>query len=640
MSRMTGILVLAVALVGCRPEPQPRSDAGQLLAAGLPSSTASASEAEQDSSPMVVRRLWFYPDGLDFGGGPSPDARYVTFVDWNTEDLAVHDFRTGENRQLTTVGSLPDSGYAMRSSFSPDGELVAYSWENPPVWNDELRIIGFDGSNPRVVIANEELDVHPVEWTADGTMILVSVRTIADGLNQIGIVSVESGSLQVLVTLDQRAPFEISISPDGRYVIYDFPSNEGSAKHDIFVVNVATREVRTLVKHPAEDRVLGWAPDGKHVLFASDRAGTLGAWLLPIADGEAVGSARLVKHELWRVRPLGFARNGSYFYGVPMNMPDVYVATLDVETGKPLLDHATPVSHSYFGGNGGAAWSPDGRYLAHISRRGLRGSFGTDAIVVRSTETGGVRELVPSLGEVRDAPRWSPDGRSFLVPSSDEMNREGLFRVDAQTGEVEPLIYHLPGERLMMARWHGDDKTLLLYVISEEGRAMISRISVRDLETDAEQVLYRAEAPGWIHPGFDRSPDGRQLAFALDREDGGNSLMVMPTAGGEPRELFRCDKGEPSPGSVQWSHDGRYVYYGMGGGPEEDPRRGFWRVPAGGGEPEQLLQVSNAALNLVQIPSFHPDGRRIAFTVMEGGGAEVWVIEDFLPATAGTSDEQ
>jgi Tol biopolymer transport system component len=634
MKRMTGILVLAVALVGCRPEPQPPAEVGQLLAAGLPSSTASASEAEQDSSPMVVRRLWFYPDGLDFWGGPSPDGRYVTFVDWKTEDLAVHDFRTGENRRLTTVGSLPDSGFAVTSAFSPDGKLVAYGWEGPPDWNDQLRIVGFDGSNPRVLHSNAELNVNPEEWTADGTKILVHVQRIADRLNQIGLVSAESGSLRVLVTLDQRAPYEIAISPDGRYVVYDFPSDEGSPEHDIFVVDVATREVRTLVEHPADDRVLGWAPDGKHVLFASDRTGTLGAWLLPVADGKSVGRARLVMHELWRVSPLGFARDGSYLYGVPMSMPDVYVATLDVETGN-LLDHPTRVSHSYFGRNGGAEWSPDGRYLAYVSLRSrLRGAFGTDVIVVRSTETGEVRELRPNLRSM-GLPEWSPDGRSLLVRSADEKNRRGLFRVDAQTGEVEPLIYHAPGEHLMMARWRGNNRTLLLYVLGGEDG---SRISVRNLETGGEEVLYRGgEGRGRIHSRFDGSSDGQQLAFVLVKEDGGKSLMVMPTAGGEPGELFKCDEGDPWPQVVQWSHDGRYVYYVRWGGPEEDPSRGLWRVPAGGGEPEQLDWYME--FDAKQIPSFHSDGRRIAFTVGEFG-AEVWVMEDFLPATAGTSEEE
>jgi hypothetical protein len=123
MKRMTGILVLATTLAGCRPEPQPPADAGQVLAAGLPGARASA--AEQDSSPMVVRRLWFYSDNLGFWGGPSLDGRYLTYVDPMTDGLALHEFSTGENRPLTDASS-----YAWASAFSPDGERVAYSQTN------------------------------------------------------------------------------------------------------------------------------------------------------------------------------------------------------------------------------------------------------------------------------------------------------------------------------------------------------------------------------------------------------------------------------------------------------------------------------------------------------------------------------
>ncbi len=134
MKRAIGILVLAGTLTGCGSDRQPAADGGQLLTAGLPAATASASVAEQDSSPMVVRRLLFSPWNLDFSGGPSPDGRYFTFVDWETEKLAVHDFRSGEDRQLTTWHSLADSrevGYPGRSTVSPNGKLVAYSWEAP-----------------------------------------------------------------------------------------------------------------------------------------------------------------------------------------------------------------------------------------------------------------------------------------------------------------------------------------------------------------------------------------------------------------------------------------------------------------------------------------------------------------------------
>ncbi|MGD2217032.1 MAG: hypothetical protein PVJ64_09755 [Gemmatimonadales bacterium] len=634
MRSLTGILFWVVALGSCSSERQPADNGGQLLAAGLPAATASASEAEQDSSPMVVRRLLFSQWNLDFSGGPSPDGRYFTFVDWETEDLAVHDLRTGEQRQLTTDGSLPDTGYAGypgQSTVSPDGKLVAYGWEAPPVWNRELRVIGFDGSNARVLFTNEELHVDPVEWTADGTRILVSVWRVGDPNHQIGIVSVESGSLQVLVTLGQPASFELSISPDGRYVIYDVPSDEGSSEHDIFVLDVATREVRTLVEHPADDRVLGWAPDGRHVLFVSDRTGTLGAWLMPVADGRPAGPARLVKPEMWRIEPLGFARNGSFYYGVPMDMTDVYVAAFDPETGR-LLEQPTRISQSFLGSNFYPVWSPDGRYLAYLSKRDPLERPGTDVIVIRSMETGELRELRPGIGPSH-YPDWSPDGRFILVESSDGENK-GLFRVDVQTGEAELAVPNARDESFKLAYWRAGGRSIFCWTAASDDR----RISIRDLESGAEQVLVR-DAPdeGIIYPRFSVSPDESRLAFTYQEspENGGDySLMVMSTAGGEPHALLHFERGSSWPQDILWGPDGGHIYYVRFGGGDEYV--GLWRIPAEGGQPERLDWYDEVRPRGMR---FRPDGRRVALNRGDYG-SEVWVMEDFLPATTGTSDEQ
>jgi Tol biopolymer transport system component len=616
MRRMTGILVLAVALAGCNPESPRTNGEGDLLAAGIPGAVAATALSEQDSTPMVVRRLWYHPDNLDFWGGPSPDGRYLTYVDWESGDLALRDFSGGESRHLTSDGTLPEGGaFALFSTFSPDGERVAYAWWNTGVRSRELRVIGLDGSAPRVLYSDESINVLPEEWSSDGQWILVRIARRDDEIKRIGLLSVADGSLRVLKTLDRRGPFEISISPDGRHVIYDFPANGESPEHDVYVITTATGDERVLIEHASDDRVLGWAPDGRHVLFASDRTGTLGAWLLPVSDGEAAGDPRLVKPDVWRIAPLGFARDGRYIYGVSMGMLDVYLAALDPETGN-LMESPTRASQSFFGSNARSSWSRDGRYLAYQSGRGsVPESPGSEVIVIRSMETGEIRELRPNLARLVWA-RWSPDGRSFLVRGSDEKNRRGVFRVDAQTAEVEPLILVAADQIDISAEPHAAGEVVVLRIHDGEG----TRISAWDLETGSEEVIYRApKGVGFIEQRFAVSPDSRHVTFTLSGE-GYRSLMVVPTTGGEPRELYRYESGRPWPQDFSWSHDGRYVYYVNG--------VELWRVALGGGEPELLDWYTE--YNGKTIPRFHPDGRRIAFSAGQFG-AEVWVMEDFLP---------
>jgi Tol biopolymer transport system component len=573
--------------------------------------------AVQDSSPIVVRRVWYNPGGLDFWGGPSPEGDFLTFTAWEGDPggaLAVHYLGTGEDRPVTPPTEPGD--YSEYSRVSPDGKQVAYLW-----WSEareyELRLIGVDGSEPRVLHYEAGSQIQPREWSSDGESILVLIVDNQD--NRLGVISTKDGSFRVLKTLGLEAPFEISISPDGRYVIYDSPG-DGDHQRDVFVITVSSGEERKLISHPAEDLVLGWTPDGGHVLFASDRSGTLGAWLLPVENGLPAGAPRLVKPDLWNAYPLGFARTGAYFYGISIAMRDVYVATLDLETGQ-LLDRPSRLSESYFGSNGAPEWSFDGKSVVFLSGR-KPWSFPGGVIVIRSMETGDVRELEPSLGSVM-WPRWFPDGRSILVRGQDDTGR-GFFGVDVQTGEVEAVIRFPSGSPNYATRpeWIRDGTELLYWWPDEEG----TTFHAHNLETGRDRILYRTEssgAEGRLYPRLAVSPDQRRIAFVLRTEEK-STLMVMPVEGGGPKAILSRDLDEP-PVELQWGPDGRHLYYVDGQG------QGLWRVSPEGGEPERLDWFEQ--VRGVGFFRFQPGGQRVALMCAEGeGGSEVWVMEDFLPA--------
>ena len=69
-------------------------------------------------------------------------------------------------------------------------------------------------------------------------------------------------------------------SPDGRDLAYDLPASDTSHQRDVFVLAVdASREIPVVV-HSSNDVVMGWSPDGRQLLFASDRrSGAMGLWL-------------------------------------------------------------------------------------------------------------------------------------------------------------------------------------------------------------------------------------------------------------------------------------------------------------------------------------------------------------------------
>ena len=159
--------------------------------------------------------------------------------------------------------------------------------------------------------------------------------------------------------------------------------------------------------------MVGWSPDGKHLLFTSDRTGSIGLWALPIASGTPQGNPELVKPNIGAIVPVGLTAAGALYYAVPAArlLARIQVATFDFGTGKLLSPPVDVAPEGVLESNVSPDWSPDGKYLAYLSQSAT-GSQGF-SIKIRSVETGQVRELRPKLDRPAYGLRWAPDGRSF-----------------------------------------------------------------------------------------------------------------------------------------------------------------------------------------------------------------------------------
>jgi Tol biopolymer transport system component len=566
---------------------------------------------------------------VDTTGSVSPDGRFLSYVDWSTGDLAVRDLKTGENRRLTNKGSWLDSSeFAVFSTISPDGKQVAYAWFNKDdFW--ELRVIGVDGSEPRVLYRNREIRwIGPKEWSPDGKQILATFWR-KDRSVQMVLISVDDGALRALKTFGWPHSGTMSFSPDGRYIAYDYPPQEDSRGSDIFLLSIdGSREI-PLVEHPATDVLLGWAPDGQRVAFASDRTGTVDVWVIQVAEGKPQGSPELVMTDIGpNVVALGFTRQGSYYYGVENWVNDVYVATLDPATGKlqrpkKLVSHVAPDTSP--------DWAPDGQYLVYVSQRGPLppgSAVYSWVLLIRSVETGKERQLPLRMRRFHAfQPRWSPDGRSLLAQGRNYKGRAGLYRIDAQTGEVTPIVQTetiCPPDCIEWPAWSPDEKVIFTRWTSKgPGRTIV----VRNLETSGEKELHRVASPIGVG-ALTVSPDSQWLVFLWeDLEKGTMALKIMPTAGGESRELARVRPPQRI-SALAWMPDSRHIVYAIRTTGEERKFE-LWQIATEGGQPQHLGLVMQGIRPYGL--SIHPDGRQIAFTAGTPPRDEVWVLENFLP---------
>jgi Tol biopolymer transport system component len=462
-----------------------------------------------EAAEGITLRQVLVGEGADiWGGAPSPDGRYFAYSDWDNSngDLAVRDLDTGEVRHLThDSGTSDNRDYAQEAVFSPDGQQIAYSWFNSDGIY-ELRLINIDGTGRRNLHhSGDEWSVRNLDWSTDGNHILVNrhLRWLPRE-NQIALVSVRDGSRRFLKTLDWRIPMNLGLSQDGRLVVYDFPAGEHPSNHDIFLLTVDERQATPLISHPANDFVLGWAPDGRSILFTSDRTGHWGMWMLSVdPNGQPLGTARLVKKDTGLIRPLGFTRDGSFYYGIGRDQIDVFAAELDLESGT-VLSPPDPAVEQFMGSNQSPAWSPDGGYLAYTS--GQSRVPQSTVLCIRSEDSGKIRKLSPPLTHFRGL-RWSPDGRAILTIGTDLKGRRGAFLIDVQNGEVianfiRPYLPFPPD-------WASAGKAIVF--ADKDFEKTQSQIVLRALETGQEKKI-GPMTQGTFLNRVRVSPDGSQLA--------------------------------------------------------------------------------------------------------------------------------
>ena len=630
-----------------------------VLAGSLAGLGPGASGGGEMAIEPEVRRVWA-DIRTNTLGQPSPDGRYLSFTDWETGDLAVRDLTTGQNFRLTN-NPRDFTEYAYFSTFAPDSRRIAYAWFNERKFY-ELRIINIEhltrglplpalniglttprdpslegtpnprppylGRNisagatpkPRVLYRSEDVQfIKPSIWSTDGTAIL-TLFFGARILNQMVLISPEDGSVQVLKIPFWIYPKKMSLSPDRRYVAYDLNQEPPYLQRDISLLSTTENEDLPLVVHPANDVFPVWAPDNRHILFASDRSGTLDLWLIAVADGKAQGPPVPVKKDIGRFLPLGFTSSGAFFYGLRTGNEDAYVASIDPATGEAASSPA-PVSRVFKGVNRSPDWSPDGRRLAYLTHvdtenQGLE----SRVISIRSEETGNEQQVgTPGLSYLNWL-RWSPDGCCFLVGGSDTDNFGGLYRVNAETGKTTQIVrgaYAPP--RGYEGVWSADGKGI--YYVHEDLRDTETSIRYRDLASGEEKQIHCTDTP-WRLNNLALSRDGKMLAFGMSKGNRthASALYVLPASDGKPRELFKLKRAELS--GFAWTPDGEHLLFSR----KDEPSPRLWRIAVGGGKPRPLGLETNEEARI----SLHPDGRRIAFTSGKTN-IEVWMMDRFLP---------
>jgi Tol biopolymer transport system component len=206
-------------------------------------------------------------------------------------------------------------------------------------------------------------------------------------------------------------------------IVYE---HEVEGNVDIYVVGATGGTPRRLTRDPTLDCHARWMPDGRHIVFTTDRRGRAQLWEVAAEGGAA--------------RPL--RRNGA-----AESQPDP---------------------------------SPDGRQLAFISD-----IEGSDRLMLMDLETRVTTTLVRHPDRTMFGnPHWSPDG-SRIVFSSDWPRGHQIYTVAVATREVRSLSRTSAWG--CEPRWSRDGRAVAF--VLRDHPSETSQLVEQDLETGARRVL-------------------------------------------------------------------------------------------------------------------------------------------------------
>lgn len=323
--------------------------------------------------------------------------------------LVLHDVVYGSVRELQyfELPPLNDPDFRM-SVHAVSDEVVRWATGEPGIaatrlvmtrlradGSHELLVVDSDGENLRRI--TEEESIYSPTWSPDGRKIAYSQTDYVDSDRIVERV-VATGRAATLT--EQGLPAQTpTYSPDGDRMAVALWIDRGMEIHDYDLRRSCC--LRRLSRGSRIDMHPSYSPDGRRIVFQSDRLGNPHIFTMPAGGGDAV-----------LITP--FESGGPGYYTSP-------------------------------------EWSPTtSQIVFHGRSRG--GVF--QVMVANADRPGGTVQQITAEGRSED-PSWAPDGR-HIVFSGVREDGMGLYVIDLVTGRIRPLVtggrYRMPGWSPVLVR--------------------------------------------------------------------------------------------------------------------------------------------------------------------------------------------
>ena len=397
----------------------------------------------------------------------------------------------------------------------------------------------------------------------------------------------------------------VDISPDGKTIIFDMMG-------DLYTMPAEGGKATQITRGLAFDQHPRYSPDGKKILFVSDKSGAENLWYI---DTDRKDTVQLTKETNQNFPSADWTPDGNYIvYAKGRRVNKLYMIHKDGGSGTQLIDE--PASLKTID----PAISADGQHIYYSFRNGswnYNAQLPQYQIGVYDRKTARTSSLTTRYGSAF-TPVLSKDGK-WLVYGTRYEDKTGLVIRDLKTGNERWLAYPVQRDDqesiavsgvLPAMAFTPDSKHLLASFGGKINKIDITSGAYTEIAYQVDGKLELGPEVLFKYPIKDTSavmasqirdavpsPNEKQLVFTVL-----NRVYVMDYPNGTPKRLTSNDFTEAQP---IWSPDGKQIVFttwNAAGG-------ALYAVNVDGSGLKKLTQVDG----LYQTPQFTLKGDKIIY---------------------------
>jgi Tol biopolymer transport system component/C-terminal processing protease CtpA/Prc len=469
-----------------------------------------------------------------------------------TRDIWIYDTKTGKHRKITTF-----AGEDRTPIFTDNDKAFYYLSEESGSFN--VHKMSVEGGKSTQISSFKK---HPVRFLSmanngtlcysyDGELYTQQANAKPEKINITITTDAKSNNERVLSV--NGGARELAVSPNGKEVAFIF-------RGEVFVSAVEGGTTKRITNTPEQERSVSFSPDGKYLLYASERGNSWKIYQTEIVRKEEpyfyaatlIKETAVVNNDKENYQP-AYSPDGKEIAFIE-NHATLKVLTLATKQTRTVLTDKELVN---WGDNDQHfEWSPDGKWFAFSYA--VAEASNSEIGLISSDGKGKITNLTEN-GFNDGNPKWAMGGRMLLY----DTDRDGL-RAKANSGGSQSDIYALfmNQESWDKFRLSKEEYTLVKEQDEKVAKADTGKNKIKkdtSINVEIDGIVYRKQKLTINSSDLSDaliSKDGETLYY-LSKFEKGLNLWSTNTRTKETKILVPLNANS---GSIEWDKDQKNIF--------------------------------------------------------------------------------